>query len=318
MRIFEWVLHRMVIWIQPHSYHSYRPWLEPQVMKISREAGGLGWFCRVQPAKAYGIAMNCPGFSNIPRLCSGLLPQRLSASADEWGALSALGGKANAHPSPRGGSSPGYWYSCKWDKPQHPPVEKCIYIYISYLKGVFNLLLIGTWSGKRMIDYQDLSTLLVPIHVTSMPFWARLLPSSDSTAQNQWYLHVVPHGVFLIFHIKEHILYHIIIYIYIIYYYSSFASIEQSVELIRGFFQVPGNLGIQTGPPWPVAIPPVGSWCQEGFRVRLKARELGDGWCYCNPETDWFMPCWSMWKRVKLPIFFGFNMMFVRNYLNEP
>ena len=33
---------------------------------------------------------NCPGFSNIPRLLSGLLPQRLSASADEWGALSAL------------------------------------------------------------------------------------------------------------------------------------------------------------------------------------------------------------------------------------
>jgi hypothetical protein len=47
---------------------------------------------------------------------------------------------------------------------------KNVYIYISYLKGVFNLLLIGTWSGKRMIDYQDLSTLLVPIHVTSMPF----------------------------------------------------------------------------------------------------------------------------------------------------
>lgn len=82
---------------------------------------------------------NCPGFSDIPRLCSGLLPQRLSASADEWGALSGRIGREGwpvCTSQSQGWASPGYVrYSCKWDKPQHPPVEIYIYI-ISYLKGV--------------------------------------------------------------------------------------------------------------------------------------------------------------------------------------
>jgi hypothetical protein len=192
-----------------------------------------------------------------------------------------------------------------------------MYIYISYLKGVFNLLLIGTWSGKRMIDYQDLSTLLVPIHVTSMPFWARLLPSSDSTAQNQWYLHVVPHGVFLIFHIKEHILYHIIIYIlYIIIHHLH--PLNSRSNSSGGSSKYRATWGYKRGlhGQWPYRQ--LEADAKRDFEFALKPGNSGTGDAIATrKQTDLCHvdPCES---GLNFRFFFGFNMMFVRNYLNEP
>lgn len=120
--------------------------------------------------------------------------------------------------------------------------------------------------------------------------------SSDSTAQNQWYLHVVPHGVFLIFHMEEH-------------YYSSFASIEQGRT--HQFFFCTGQPGDTWGQ-WQVAMRQLEADAKRDFEFALKpghsakmrfaATGTDD---FCNPETHWFMPCWSMLNLVKLSIFGG-------------